>query len=531
MIYLLYSETNASTLRMNLGAAEYSYFFVLEYFRLMLEQYRERYVLIGDPEQEADVHYDAAVLSGEQCVLLSFAPPHRTFLNLRCPTIPVFAWEFDTLPNEVWDNDARNDWRSVLTELGHAITHSQYSADAIKRAMGEHFPVLAIPAPVFDRCNGEQDERPRELIASGPALDSQSEREIQSAAPIATTAHATTDQVTKKSIRQRLRLTLAYFAQWYRDVIRDLLPAPVQRLGSHVARGVFASLKAVTSGGRSDRETSARRHGMMGEGTVSPTEGERPDPASDDSKAFRLPTDGVIYTSVFNPFDGRKNWEDILKAFCCSLSDQEDAVLILKFTNARSTAAMDIVRDTLRRLPPFRCRVLVLGGLLDESEYRTLIAASTYVVNSSLSEGQCLPLMEFLSYGKPAIAPRNTAMTDYFDERIGFVVNSSKELCCWPHDPRNVFRAHRYRTDWQSLVDAFSASYRLKRGNPQRYDEMARAAITRMQDYCSQSVVWERFQSFVRVRSPAQPCRSPRTLETDSPAAAQLASPVLASPS
>jgi glycosyltransferase involved in cell wall biosynthesis len=247
-----------------------------------------------------------------------------------------------------------------------------------------------------------------------------------------------------------------------------------------------------------------------------------------DRTLLSLPAEAIVYTSVFNPNDGRKNWGDILTAFCRALSEREDAVLILKFTSADPTIAMDHVRDTLRRLPPFQCRVLALGGHLEESQYARLIATSTYVVNSSLSEGQCLPLMEFLSNGKPAIAPRNTGMIDYFDAEIGFVVNCSKELCCWPHDARNFFRAHRFRTDWQSLAEAFSASYELKRRNPRRYDDMARAAVARMRDYCSEPVVWEKFARFVEVQLRLQMNQRLPPLGDYTPGTAQFTSPAFA---
>jgi hypothetical protein len=525
MLFLLYSETNASTLKTKLGAAEYSYFFVLEYFRLMLEQHNQQYTLIADPEREADLHYDAAVRSGKRCVLLSFAPPHRTFVGLRCPTIPIFAWEFDTLPDEVWNGDPRNDWRSVLAELGHAITHSQYSADAIERAMGEGYPVLAIPAPVFDRFQREMGESPVEMIVPGPVLDSHERSEIEAPIPVLTVElHAPAVSPARKSTRQRLRSTITHFAEWYRDVVRDLLPAPLQRLISGFARALFRCLKVIW--GRQQRQPAPAggRDTVVFENAAAASEpvGER--------KLVSLPAEAIVYTSVFNPNDGRKNWGDILTAFCRALSEREDAVLILKFTSADPTAAIDVVRDTLRRLPPFRCRVLALGGHLDEGQYRRLIAASTYVVNSSLSEGQCLPLMEFLSNGKPAIAPRNTAMIDYFDAEIGFLVNCSKELCCWPHDDRKVFRTHRYRTDWQSLAEAFSASYELKRRNPTRYDEMARATAARMRNYCSEPVVWEKFARFVELQLRPQKTRSSSPLAEQTPRTAQFTAPAFANP-
>ena len=295
---------------------------------------------------------------------------------------------------------------------------------------------------------------------------------------------------------RRLTITAVYLLLWYREVIRDLLPQlfrkGVSLLGRVFYRIVFAS-RFNADAGTSPRD-AVSSDALVAEEAP---ETEMEPAASSPGDVTRLVLKGIVYTSVFNPGDGRKNWNDIVCAFCCALSDHEDATLVLKFATADPSLAMESLRDNLRKLPPFKCRVVALSGFLDENAYCALMSASTYVVNSSLSEGQCLPLMEFLSTGTPAIAPRNTAMIDYIDEEVAFVVNSSRELCCWPHDLRYMYRAHRYRGDWQSLLDAISASYRVAKEQPDRYAAMSRSATERMRGYCSQEAVWEKFNSFV----------------------------------
>ena len=44
--------------------------------------------------------------------------------------------------------------------------------------------------------------------------------------------------------------------------------------------------------------------------------------------------DGVVYVSVFNPLDGRKNWHHLITAFCWAFRDTSDATLVLKMTRA-----------------------------------------------------------------------------------------------------------------------------------------------------------------------------------------------------
>ena len=68
-----------------------------------------------------------------------------------------------------------------------------------------------------------------------------------------------------------------------------------------------------------------------------------------------------------------------------------------------------------------------MHGYLNDDEYAKLVQGSTYVVNAAHGEGQCLPLMEYMSAGKPAIAPSHTAMEEYINEGNSFVVKSSAE--------------------------------------------------------------------------------------------------------
>lgn len=145
--------------------------------------------------------------------------------------------------------------------------------------------------------------------------------------------------------------------------------------------------------------------------------------------------DGVIYTSVFNPYDGRKNWKDMISAFCATFRDVSDATLVLKLTHHDVTAALTDMLHHVYKNQAYRCRIVLIHGYLADADYERLVEATRYVVNSSYGEGQCLPLMEFMSCGRLAIAPLNTAMADYIDHDNAFVVESTEELTAWPHDP------------------------------------------------------------------------------------------------
>lgn len=474
MLFLIYSATDSSSIESSLGLPEYSYYFVLKEFRPLLEKLG-RVQVIKSPETEVDAIYDSCIAAGERCVFLSFPPPNKTLTTLRCPTIPVFAWEFDTLPNEVWDDDPNNDWTHVLGKLGSAITHSKHTVATIRRAMGEDFPTVSVPSPVWDRFESLRTKYPPRaerkavtLNVRGRILDSA--QLSMSAAP-----RADTDlSIFRKTLRYRLGATKRHAIEWYRDAVRDLLPGRVANLLSHLLR-------------KANWRRQQRAQAWL--------EAQKPQSQS-------ITLDGVIYTTVLNPCDGRKNWHDMVTAFCSAFAEVPDATLVFKFTYLNSDWAFSLLSDALRRSPSFKCRIVGIHGYLEDDSYEQLIAASTYTVNSSVGEGQCLPLMEFMSCGKPAISPAHTAMLDYIDEQVAFLVRSSEEPSCWPHDPRIIFRAHKHRIDWASLREAFQASYNVATQQPERYLEMASNAIARLFLHASHSSATQNLASFLGLAKP-----------------------------
>lgn len=70
--------------------------------------------------------------------------------DLDIAVVPVFAREFDSIPDEGWNANAFEDWRIPLGRVPAAITHTSYAVDAIRSAMGADYPVWSIPAPVYD---------------------------------------------------------------------------------------------------------------------------------------------------------------------------------------------------------------------------------------------------------------------------------------------------------------------------------------------------------------------------------------------
>lgn len=433
MLILIHSETNQRTIRDNLGKPEYSYYFVLKEFRPILEQIGQ-VLEVTDPDTLVDALYDDCRARGEDCVFLSFSPPHRTPIHYRCPTIPVFAWEFSTLPYESWQGEPRHNWHSVLEKVAAAITHSSFTVNAVHEAMGQGYPVLSVPAPVWDRFAERAASLPRQPVARSIEL------EID-------------------------------------GLLIDSRTLNVQAYGPAAHR----QGETVDLGGARGRHL--------------------------------LTLDGVVYTSVFNPYDGRKNWIDMLGVFCWCFRDTPDATLVLKLTHHLIDDALNDMLHHLYKLQPYSCRIVLIHGYLDDADYERLVEATSFVVNTSYGEGQCLPLMEFMSCGKPAIAPANTAMLDYLSEGNAFIVDCTPELTAWPHDPRAAYRTLRYIPVWDSIHDAYRRSYQVAHHAPEQYRTMGEQAIASLERFCSQDSARQRLQVFLTELLASHPHSAPHCLD------------------
>ena len=420
MVIVVYSETDADLIERKLGDSEYSYHFVLKAFYPILERLG-RVFTVTDPNREVDVLYRRAIQSGEDCIFLSFSPPHRTPLDLACPTIPVFAWEYDTIPSETWGGERQQDWRFALNKFGRGITHSISSVGAVRSAMGPDFPIASIPAPVFDRF-----ETLRE----------------------------------KSDARANGR--------------RPLVSLPGRVVDSRAL----------------DLGVNAPDRPGVGE-MLATDPGRRP------SEPVLLEFEGVVYTAILNPYDNRKNHFDLISGFCWAFREIEDANLLIKLAYHDVEPFLRSITEQLRSLSPFKCRVVLTGSYLAEEDYGNLLLAATYAVNTSQGEGQCLPLMESMALGKPAVAPRHTGMMDYLSPANAFLVASTIQPAAWPQDPRRAYRAFSYRIDFESLVSAFRDSYRVAKEHPKQYQAMADQAQIAAEQHNSDAVVLERLASFL----------------------------------
>jgi glycosyltransferase involved in cell wall biosynthesis len=419
MLLLVYTSTADKDLVKRLGLPEYSYRFVIREFMPLLREFGN-VIEVSQPEQEVDAIYAACLARGEDCLFLCFMPPHKTPLRLRCPTIPVFAWEYGTLPNEPFRGQPRNDWTRVLARFGMAITHSSFVVERTRSLLGPRFPIACIPAPLWDRMQHRQvaQHEPRRFTFQGLIVDSK-------------------------------KIELSPYG---RNAMKATPPP------------------------------------------------EHPAATSPAAQPVTMTLEGVVYTAIFNPYDGRKNWQIMLSAFCQALRNNDDATLLLKLTHHDPSEVLPAMLQQLHQAGPFKCRILIVHAYLSDEAYDDLLHGTTYALNASHGEGQCLPLMEYMSSGKPAIAPRHTSMLDYIDDNCAFVVESSSEIGAWPVDPRQTYRTLRQRIHYASLVEAFRSSYYVAKHEPDTYRAMGQAARQSLKRYCSMDVARSGFRQLLAER-------------------------------
>ncbi len=366
-------------------------------------------------------------------------------------------------------HDPRNDWRYVFHRTGRAIALSTHTVDAVQKSMGSQYPVVAIPSPMRARQRLTAGRRPPDLISTrtlrvhGRVVDSA----CMGLSPEALVNPADEDGTLFRS-----------------DDFRYLSSDPNDFPACRITDGT----KVYAHSAKSDEV-------LLEPGEQWPVDSgwDLPPLAT-----TRLDLQGIIYTAVLTPEAGRKNWLDLLTAFCWTFRDMPEATLVLKMAGTDLSLYHRQLVMLLTKLSPMKCRVIAIHGYISDEDYQSLILATTYYVNTSLCEGLCLPLVEFLSAGIPAIAPNNTAMADYISDSIAFVVASYPGVpTVWPHGDLEINCTFTHQLDWQSLSSAYQCSFAVACKEPQRYTDMSMRAHEAMYSYCGVETVKRQLQRFL----------------------------------
>jgi glycosyltransferase involved in cell wall biosynthesis len=492
--FLVSTTPCAQGIRERMGSAAYSYYFVLEAIAPLLVQFGT-WRLIDRPESRLPFAAARAEAEGYRPVHLALNPPQDCYLSPGVPTILFPFWEFPDVPDRDFGHDTRQNWARIGARADLIVTACRFSAAAFRRA-GVACPVAVVPIPVRAEDFGIPPWDPdhswtieaRHLVWGGEA-EKTAEAALPEPAPGAPSW--------KRRLWERGRRA-------FRQVYPWLSPKVVARV-SRVKQIVLRLLGKAPgeprkSPGRVIYDALRNRYHFYVRRWLSPAAVAKvtaakesvlgalglPPAVVNDPLLPRSPLtlSGLVYTSIFNLSDRRKNHLDMLSAFILAFRDRPEVTLVIKAaTNpSREFRELAILREEYRSLglEGHRCRVVVVTEFLDDAQMRELLRASTYYVNTSRAEGACLPLQQALAAGRPAIAPGHTAMADYMDDTVGFVTRMTPEPTFWPHDPERRLETTWGRLAWSDLYAKFLESAAVAETDPTRYAALSAAARGRM---------------------------------------------------
>ncbi len=499
--FLVSTTACAGNLPNHVGDADYSYAFVLNQLTPALERLGTC-KRIDHPESSLLAAARSAAAAGYRPIHLALNPPQNCYFTPTVPTILLPFWEFPDVPNRDFGFDTRQNWLRMCRHVDRIVVASHEAAQAFRRA-GIDRPVHVVPIPLDPKyfevpawnpaeewnitcrhfeVGGEPEPNPTDLVppprdtAATPHIPGRLARVRQTVGQwslaIARRLIGNERAARLREYVLRIRGQVPPQGSRIRRVVRlaGLVCFDIARATYHRLIVPWLSLEALV------------RISRVKERVV------RHQPALPLLPATPLKISGLVYTSVFNLSDRRKNVEDLLSAFLLAFQDRPDVTLVLKLaTNpTREFHEVQLFRNIHAILGiRHRCRVVVITDYLSDDEMVLLTQATTYYLNASRAEGACLPLQEALAAGRPALAPAHTAMADYMDDKVGFVLETHSEPTYWPHDPERRLETYWNRLVWSDLHDRLLESAALVQQDRSRYDEMARAAQARLKEMAS----------------------------------------------
>lgn len=462
----------------NLGVAGYSYDIVAELFLPLLARLGE-VIPVAEPQRNLERAVAGARSQGLDPIHVSFLPFQDTHLTPSAPNVVVPAWEYPDVPNEGFGKNPQNDWPTMANQCALVIVGGPFTANALQRA-GTTTPVHVVPVPTpadYFNLPLASRSRPTQLDVPAYVFSGQSRAAVLPlSVPLDMADRSARGHQTRPTPRKRLK-----------------------SVGRAIRGATRSAIESVTPAGSYDRVSETLRAART-------QWRQKPKPVwvPNYTKESFPELAGIVYTSIFSPHDGRKNWTDLLTGFLVGLGPYEDATLVLKLIGSQPQAANQVLSYYHGRDIPHRCKLVIVDDYLANERMLQITAASTYYVQTTRAEGNCLPLMNYLAAGRPAISPSHSAIADYFDERSGFVVESHPEPAAWPHEPPPLrFRTTWARIVWLSLVAQLRASYAMAKHDPAGYEALAMRCRTKMRDWASYQAVWPRLREAIEAASAA----------------------------
>ena len=452
----------------NLGAPGYSHDFVARLFRPILERWGE-VIEVRDAPRHLQASVDECLRQGKKPIHFSVLPFQDVSLVKGAPNIVMPAWEYPDVPNESFDGNPQNDWPATADRCDLCLVSGPFTAAALRRG-GATVPIRIVPVPTpaeYFTLPARTVAEPRKVACRGYVFPPSGDAAAEATAPVLAAAPRT--QRAGKAIELAFRRTL-----------HATLGKPAYERLSRLTKGL---------------KPAHRRQPAF----------DLPYPRVDE-----IELSGVVFTSIFNPDDGRKNWLDLLTGYLAALADRPDATLVVKLIARREKSVRKVIDAYLRCGISHRCRIVFLCDFLSDEQMLSLCRATTFYVQATRAEGNCLPLMNYLAAGRPGISPAHSSMGDYFGDRSGLVVESHPEPAAWPHDQRLRLRTSWGRIVWTSLRDQIQAGYHMATEQPERYRSLSATCRADMRAWASCQSVARRLEAALAETVGRQPAGQTR---------------------
>ncbi len=444
---LLSSYGTGANVGKNLGVPGYSHDIVMQLYAPLLESWGE-VIPVHNPRRNLEAAVNNARDKGLDPIHLSVIPCQDAYLSPNVPNILMPAWEFPDIPDHAFGNNPQNNWTDVANRCDALMVSGPFTERAFRKS-GTTVPIhfVQVPTPEsYFQISDWQAGQSKTIECRGYRFP-----RAKVDPPLVTLP------IQKKKPPTRLK-------QIGKKLEKSVGKAARNALGEKTYRKFSKRFR------RADR-------------------GHYHLPKADFEQ---LELSGIVYTSIFNPNDGRKNWQDLLSSFLTALGDKEDATLVVKLITRDPVTVSKFLHYYAGRDIPHKCKLIIVSQYLSEEQLCELAEASTYYFQTTKAEGNCLPLMNYLSAGRPGVSPCHSAISDYFDEEIGFVAESHQEPAAWPHDPRLRTRSTWARLVWPSMVEQLQESYRIAKEEPEIYEQISRRARAKLQSWASSKNVKDR---------------------------------------
>lgn len=170
-----------------------------------------------------------------------------------------------------------------------------------------------------------------------------------------------------------------------------------------------------------------------------------------------------IYLTIINPWDRRKNIEELITSFAKFSSKYKQALLIVKLViDNQGTTLFNINEILAEKIKLTSPNIIFISHELTDAEMSVLMQSVDYYYCMSKAEGQNLPLIEAMSLGTVPVSVMHTAMADYIQDDNAFTIKSNLEYTSVDSNASRNSNLRWYKPEFKSAIKALEASYQAR---------------------------------------------------------------------